>query len=220
MQTPKPVLLDLFCGAGGAARGYQNAGFKVIGVDLVDQPDYCGDEFIQGDALQRAQEIFWEYRIVASHASPPCQAFTNAQKIRGNAHPDLIQPTRALLAKLGVPSVMENVQGSPLIDPIELCGCMFPELNVYRSRLFELSGFSMEQPAHLEHKEPLAKMGRRPKPGQRMHVVGNYSGAEEGRKAMGIDWTKNRRQIAESIPPAYTEYLGKYLMAEVTRPGN
>jgi DNA (cytosine-5)-methyltransferase 1 len=128
-----------------------------------------------------------------------------------NEHPDLIGPGRILLQELGLPYVMENVKGSPLLDPVELCGCMFPSLNVYRERLFEF-GFwpGIDQPAHRPHIEPLVKMGRPPKPGHRMHVVGNFSGVAEARKAMGIDWM-TRDGLREAIPPAYTEKIGKSL---------
>lgn len=207
----RPRILDLFCCQGGAGMGYTQAGFEVVGVDIDPQPRYPF-EFHQGDALKFLLEHHHEFD--AFHASPPCQAFTNAQKIMGNEHPDFIMATRAAFELIGKPWVIENVPGAPLRDPIELCGCMFDGLGTYRARLFETNVETIgtaNKPVHREHRARVAKMGRPPKPGEFMHVVGNFSGVERAREAMGIDWM-TRDGLRESIPPAYTEWVGKQLM--------
>lgn len=223
--SDRPVLLDLYCCQGGAAKGYHDAGFRVIGVDIEPQPRYPYT-FIQADALDLLNNLLsgLEYlplgltadHLAAIGASPPCQAYTNCQRIRGNEHPDLVGPTRALLQASGLPWIMENVEGAPLIDPVMLCGAMFPELRVYRHRLFE-SNVSLEVPDHPAHVHKLRKMGRAPQPGDFMHIVGNFSGVEQGRAAMGgVDWM-SRDGLRESIPPAYTRYLGSQLMQAVAK---
>lgn len=136
-----------------------------------------------------------------------------AQRIQKNDHPDLIGPTRTLLQATNLPWIIENVETAPLIDPVLLCGAMFEELNVYRHRLFE-SNSTLVVPDHPEHREAQTKMGRPPKPGERMHVVGNFSGVEAARQAMDIDWMV-RDELREAIPPAYTRYLGEQLLGEV-----
>jgi DNA (cytosine-5)-methyltransferase 1 len=199
----KPRLLDLFCGAGGASMGYVQAGFDVVGVDIKKQPNYPF-EFHRADALT------FDFRgFDAVAASPPCQRYTNAQKIRQREHPNLVAPIRRRLKANKRPYVIENVVGAPLINPIELCGAMF-SLQVYRHRLFECS-FPIAAPVHPIHVAPLRKMGRPVKPGEFMHVVGNFSGVAQARKAMCIDWM-TRDELRESIPPAYTEYIGRHLM--------
>lgn len=200
-------LLDLFCKAGGASQGYKLAGFDVVGVDIEAQPNYPFT-FYQGDAIEFVKDYGVEFDAVA--ASPPCQAHTLAQRIQGREHPDLISETRAALVDLGIPYIIENVPGAPLIDPVTLCGAMFPGLRTYRHRLFE-SNIPLVAPTHPDHKAPNAKMGRRPQPGEWMHVVGNFSGADLAREAMGIDWM-TRDELREAIPPAYTEFLGRQLI--------
>lgn len=136
----RPRLLDLFCGAGGAARGYQLAGFDVTGVDHRKQPRYAGDRFIQADALEFLADADLT-RYDAIHASPPCQRFTALAGLYRPAaavHPDLLTPTLALLARTGVPWVVENVPGAPLRADIMLCGEMFG-LKVRRHRWFQTS---------------------------------------------------------------------------------
>jgi DNA (cytosine-5)-methyltransferase 1 len=70
----RPVLLDLFCGAGGAGLGYHMAGFDVIGVDIEDQLQYPFS-FVRGDAM-RVRSLVAKYRPAAIHASPPCQGYS------------------------------------------------------------------------------------------------------------------------------------------------
>jgi DNA (cytosine-5)-methyltransferase 1 len=127
-------LLDLFCGAGGAAMGYYRAGYtEIVGVDIHPQKRYPFT-FVQGDALEYLAAHGHEFDLI--HASPPCQAYSRARMLQGNDHPDLVGPTRELLIASGKPYIIENVVGAPLINPIRLTGTMFGLLTV-RPRLFE-----------------------------------------------------------------------------------
>lgn len=217
-------LLDLFCGAGGAARGYQMAGFHVTGVDIKRQPRYIGDAFIEGDALEYAAAHGHEYDAI--HASPPCQAYTRAQRIQGRQHPNLIPATRAALQATGKPYVIENVPGAPLRNDLMLCGSMFglrwQSLTLYRHRWFEFGGWSMPPigPATCCHDGPAISVfghtvlgaarngnGRSYKhPNERQHL-----GIAVGRQVMGIDWM-TRSELSEAIPPVYTEWIGSHLI--------
>lgn len=203
----RPRLLDLFCCAGGCAMGYHRAGFDVVGVDINPQPRYPF-EFHQADALAFVRDRGHEFDAI--HASPPCQAYSETHRLQRNDHPELVPLTRSALKRTGKPWVIENVQGAPLISPIELCGAMFG-LKTYRHRLFE-TNFHAVAPEHPKHDAPQAKMGRPPKAGEFIHVVGNFSGVGYAKDAMGIDWM-NRYEMAQAIPPAYTEYLGWQLRA-------
>jgi DNA (cytosine-5)-methyltransferase 1 len=204
----RPRLLDLFCCAGGAGMGYSLAGFEVVGVDIEPQPNYPF-EFIQADAPTLGLDFLRQFDAI--HASPPCQAYSLAQRIQKREHPNLIAPIRRLLHAACRPYTIENVEGAPLDKPGELCGCMFDGLSVYRTRLFETS-WPCIFPAHRPHTAPLRKMGRPVRDGEFMHVVGNFSGAAQARKAMGISWM-TRDELREAIPPAYTHHIGKQLLA-------
>jgi DNA (cytosine-5)-methyltransferase 1 len=202
----KPKILDLFCCQGGAAMGYHLAGFEVVGVDINPQPKYPF-EFYQADAIN-----FDCTGFDAIHASPPCQAFTRARKLQGNIHADLIGVTRAKLVATGLPFIIENVPGAPLQTPIVLCGLMFG-LNFYRHRHFEVS-FPCDTPEHSQHTRPLAKMGRPPKENEVLQFVGHFSGVPRGRKELCTPWM-SQHGMAQCVPPAYTEYIGKQLRAHV-----
>lgn len=212
----KPLLLDLFCGAGGAARGYQRAGFHVTGVDIIPQPNYAGDEFVQADALDYLASHGMDFDAI--HASPPCQAsctlIKGNQKATAGDHINLIPETRAQLSRYQVPTVLENVQGSDLRRDLTLCGEMFG-LGVIRHRYFECNGFEVSQPEHIKHRGRVA--GYRHGEwydGPYFAVYGDGGGkgtVAQWQEAMGIDWTKVRKEIAEAIPPAYTEFVSQQI---------
>lgn len=215
MPARRPRLLDLFCGQGGAGWGYHLAGFDVLGVDIRPQPRYPGElAFAHADALEYLAEHGGQFDAV--HASPVCRAHSRARNsapVR-YAHPDYIPELRELLVATGRPYVIENVEGAPLLDPVLLCGAMF-ELPTYRHRLFEFGGIARpDPPEHPEHLSPVAPMGRRPGCGQMWSIAGNFTGVYEAGVAMGMPWA-NQDGIRQAIPPAYSEWVGHYLIGEL-----
>lgn len=219
LREGRPLLLDLFCKAGGAAMGYYRAGFEIVGIDIEPQPRYPF-QFIQVDAMGLDEGFLSGFHAI--HASPPCQRYSDLAKRNGNAaaHPDLVEPVRKLLHFIGRPYVIENVEGAPLIDPVVLCGTMFDGLRVLRHRLFE-TDWPLQQPAHGKH--PLVyTMDRRKAHFQRLDQEaafvqvtggGNYSKAAAA-SAMGIDWM-TKDELNQAIPPAYTRFIGEQLLAHL-----
>jgi hypothetical protein len=120
----KPRLLDLFCCAGGASLGYSRAGLEVVGVDISPQPNYPFG-IIQADAM--APDPMLMAAPDAVHKSPPCQSISDLAERNGNADqwPRVIEPVRDMLSRSGLPYIIENVDGAPLLNPAVLCGTMF-----------------------------------------------------------------------------------------------
>lgn len=221
LESPgAPWVLDLFCCAGGAARGYQLAGFRVLGVDNVDRPEYCGEAFHLGDAVLFA--TLYAALFFAVHASPPCQKHSTLTKgNRGrkravpsaHTHVDLIPQTREALELSGRPYVIENVGSAPVRPDVVLCGLMFG-LKVFRHRTFELGGgWTAKAPAHRPHKGHRVAGWRHGvnHPGDMVAVYGDGGGKgslADWQGAMGIDWITDKPTLAEAIPPAFTNYLG------------
>lgn len=220
----KPRLLDLFCKAGGASRGYHDAGFDVVGVDIEPQPRYPY-RFIQRSAFDALADQAFMTQFDAVHASPVCKVHTVLKAFSGKQHVNQIPQTRELLDTTGLPYVIENVPGAPLINPVTLCGSMF-NLGVRRHRLFEVRGWEPIQPP-CRHAEQAAVSPSYPV--KRYHsgkpiitmspvigVFGHGQGLGPGevdlwRRAMGIDWM-TREELSQAIPPIYTEYLGGRLL--------
>jgi DNA (cytosine-5)-methyltransferase 1 len=213
----KPRLLDLFCGAGGAAMGYHRAGFEVVGVDIKPQPNYPFG-FVRDDALAlmstwiASVRGWWdEPPFDAIHASPPCQAYSVVTRDKTD-HAELVHPVRELLIATGLPYVIENVPGAPLIDPVTICGSSLG-LKVRRHRLFETNWPLMVPPcAHKLQGTPVGVYGE-----------GSAKGQKRGRKAssegevlevMGMPWA-DRKTATQAIPPAYTELIGYQLLTHL-----
>jgi len=223
-----PRLLDLFCGAGGAAMGYHRAGFEVLGVDIKPQPRYPF-EFHQADAMEFPLDGF-----DVIHASPPCQGYSRLRHLpwlKGREYPMLIDPIRERLRAAGVPWAIENVEDAPLLrhhGGVIICPAAIGAGDYWRHRKFE-SNMALLAP---------------PCPGKRAHRViapghaslakrggvqdGRYwsrldgaervpaQGSVEAAASMGIDWM-TREELAQAIPPAYTEFIGEQLMAMLER---
>ena len=195
-------LLDLFCGAGGAAMGYHRAGFEVVGVDIKPQPRYPF-EFYQADALTYPLDGF-----DVIHASPPCQAYSRTNAAYRYKHLDLISTVRERINKY--PYIIENVQEARRIlkNPLMLCGGMFG-LPIHRHRYFEIvpAIFTLLPSCNVDGKTVYITGTPRPKDGS----ARKDPPADVKRAAMGTPWM-TIKNMDEAIPPVFTEYIGKQLM--------
>lgn len=209
--------LDLFSGAGGAAKGLRDAGFYVVGVDIKSQPRYAGHEHHVADAMTYPLEGFdfiW--------ASPPCQRYsvsTVALRKQGREYPDLLAPTRHRLKANSTPYAIENVVGAPMKGQLVLCGSMFG-LNIIRHRVFETS-FAVDvlvpRCQHTGDEIPIYGHGT---PSWHRNRKGRNFSTAEKRVAMKIDWM-TRDELAESIPPAYSHFIASMaLRATGAAPAN
>lgn len=227
MTSRKPRILDLFCCAGGAAKGYADAGFEVVGVDIAFQKNYPY-EFHQADAIEFVKEHGHEFDAI--HASPQCQAFSRTKTLHGNEHPDLIKPTRDALVASGKPWVLENVVGAPLIDPIKLSGQHFNmtaqdvdgvPLKLVRNRLFE-SNILLRVPDSFHANRHIqtasiygAGGGWTPRHRDNPDRRGGYiPHTDVIKKLLGIDWM-SKHEMSQSIPPVFTEWVGRQVIDHI-----
>lgn len=209
-------LLDLYCAAGGAAMGYSRAGFtEIVGVDIKPQPHYPF-QFIQADALDFVSSFGAGFDAI--HASPPCQGYLQSgmiHKAKKATYPKLVPQTREALIRTGRPWVIENVPGAPMVPTFTLCGSMFG-LGVKRHRHFEAPRLFGLHPQSCDHSQPITgvyghchgKGGAWRKGSRPMLCSSKAVWARE----MGIDWM-TAAELTQAIPPAYTEFIGRQLLA-------
>lgn len=208
-------LLDLFSGPGGAAFGYYKAGFEdITGVDNEQMKQYPF-KHIYKDVFKLDISFIKEFDFI--HASPPCQAYSigsESARQKGKVYPDLVEATRQLLIDSGKPYIIENVPNAPLINPIILCGTQF-NLKVFRHRLFETNIKSLRGKVnkcnHTGLKVKYTMYGE----GNMFGVAGKqYGNKDQWNEAMGgeLGFVPSKRLMAQVIPPAYTEFLGKQVI--------
>jgi len=236
----KPLLLDLFCCEGGAAKGYADAGFEVIGVDIKPQPRYPFDVVV-ADAVELLRQLldgrthpvlgFALSDFDAIHASPPCQAYSVTKHSHSVQHPELIEPTRDLLEATELPYVIENVEGARdrMVEPMLLCGSMFglkafdvdgTRLALRRHRLFESNVWLMSAGGCVHDGDQVAGVyggGRHRNVSDRDNPArrGGYTPLGKVRAdLMGMGWA-SQHGLSQAIPPAYTEHIGGQLLAHI-----
>lgn len=227
----RPRLLDLFCCEGGAAAGYIRAGWDVDGVDLEHRfaKRYPG-RFYAGDALEFVRTHGHLYDAI--HASPPCQGYSRGNAGRETKWPKLIPATREALEWTGLPFVIENVKdaGPEMVDPLGLCGCMFDlstvdtdgvTIHLQRLRMFETNwGLTAPGPCdHAAHEWVAGAYGgaRRDKYEAKYVRKGGYVPREKSvvQRLLGIEHDMTWNGLFECVPPAYTEWIGTQLLAQV-----
>lgn len=223
----RPRILDLFAGAGLVHDGLVRAGWDVLGVDLAPMPNYPGP-FLQHGALTLDMRFYRSFSAI--WASPPCLRDTimkHAQGAKGDGHPDLITPTRALLRKIGLPYVIENVETAPLIDPVILCGSMFAlgidvegvRYHLERHRKFE-TNWPFQAPGPCSHQKPVVGVYgghirvRAASAGGRGTVdfPGVKDKTELMRRAMGVDRYMTGAETSQGVPPDFSAYVGRQLL--------
>lgn len=217
-------VLDLFCGEGGAGKGYMNSGHEVTGVDI---DEWCSTRypgrFYTAEALRFVTDHADRFDLI--HASPPCQAHSVASRRNGIVYPELVEPTRKTLIEIGKPFVIENVMGAPLQSPTLLCWTMFRQaitmpdglMQMQRHRLFE-TNWLLGTPGPCRHNRNAL-------------TAGAYGGgSSDHRKTKGrggfvpvlevlqvlmeIDWM-SIDGLHQAIPPFFTEYIGKRATEEI-----
>jgi DNA (cytosine-5)-methyltransferase 1 len=171
------------------------------------------------------------------HASPPCQDYSITRHSHDHEYPRLVEPLLEWFNSSTWPGVwvIENVVGAPLPDPVLLCGSEWPlaardvdgrELRLRRHRLFSsnipLTRYGV---CGCVEDRRLNRIGGvygggsydrahdNPRPGR-----GGYTPDLRIRAALlGIEWFMTGDQLAEAIPPAYTEHLGRQILDHLQR---
>lgn len=213
----RPRLLDLFCGAGGASTGYHRAGFDVVGVDLNPQPRYPYP-FLKADALQLLGVPAFLAGFDAISGSPPCQSESDLRHRTGRTYLDLLSPTLELLRAQSLPWIVENVASTAkLPGSLVLCGTEFglrsDDRWLQRHRRF-LAPFPLWGAGGCSCRR--ARIGGVYGTGGGGQMTRGFKlASDRARAAMGIDWM-TQAELAQAIPPAYTEHLGGQLLDHLT----
>jgi DNA (cytosine-5)-methyltransferase 1 len=222
-------LLDLFCGAGGAAMGYHRAGFtEIVGVDIKPQPRYPFT-FVLGDALEYVAAHGHEFDAI--HASPPCQdhsvtRHTTVSHGTGWMLGETMKMLQTTWLGVGFCWVVENVPQASFRHSLVLCGTHFGlrardddgrMLHLQRHRWFASSPLILAPGicTCADHRGEIGGVygaGTSDRAKTRHVRRGGYTPKTHVRRAlMGIDWMTGN-ELSQAIPPAYTEFIGARLL--------
>lgn len=210
---------DLGGGVGISADGYAGAGCRVTGFDIDPRlAKYYPYEFHCADMLDLTAADLAGFDLI--HLGAPCQPWSKMLSCRPGlreTYPDLITPMRPRLIASGRPYVIENVEGSPLIDPVWLCALMFG-VELYRHRGFEAgNGLSIPPLRHPPHVKRASKAGHW-EPGTVMSIAGHVAPIGLARQLMGVtDRHVPREQLVEAAPRYMLAYVAAHAMAFLSR---
>lgn len=193
-------VLDLFCGAGGAGLGYAQAGYEVIGIDIMPQQHYPF-AFIRADAMNPPVKLE-DFDLV--HASPPCQSYSKRLRHLAHEQPKFIQELRIMLQ--GHDYVIENVEGSPL-DGITLCATAF-NIPMRRHRVFETS-FKLPQPQCQHELFELTMNYHNTKRRRMWKARYGETVMRSFKRHLGVEFMTDD-EAEQCIPPQYTQFIGEH----------
>lgn len=211
--TSKYCAIDLFAGCGGLSLGFEAAGIKTVGYEMVED---CCDTYRKNLRSECHQEIITKDtefpRASVLIGGPPCQPFSRRGKRKGqiddrNGFPAFIEAVKKVQPDLWM---CENVKGLPeqstsyfqsIIDQCKKLGY------IVEHRTFQLVKFDVPQSR------------------ERMVIVGHHGGfkfpkpndyvisAGEALGALATDIPDN----AIFLTPAMDEYIAKYEAASKCR---
>ena len=213
----RPRLLDLFSGAAGAAMGYHRAGFDIVGWDIEPHPDNPF-ELIVGDAMAALRDRDYLSTFDVVHASPPCPLFSAITPAHTRAqHPDMLTPTLDRLHAWGGTWVVENVPGAPLPGAVTYCGKAMGLPHLRRHRLFASSALLLSPGCACDNGPAYGVHGDHGDLTPRQHTDGHKRWGKardvaHAQQLLGIEWMTRWDDLADAIPPAYTEHIGRQLL--------
>jgi DNA (cytosine-5)-methyltransferase 1 len=178
-----PILVDLFCGAGGLSLGFQRAGFRLI--RAVDNWKPAIDTYrtnIGGHVLEENITEFTEIpdcTVIAG--GPPCQGFSSAGKRQGNDERNSLVTVFARLVARVKPQafVFENVEGFLTgADGRFVLDLLIPLLEVgYRVHLRKINAANYGVPQHRKRVVAIGGLGWDPSYPEPTHSARGAPGA-------------------------------------------
>ena len=205
-EQHKYTAIDLFAGCGGLSLGFEAAGIKTTGYEMVDDCCNTYESNLQSKCIKEfitAESEFPQADVLIG--GPPCQPFSRSGNQLGkddkrNGFPAFIAAVRKLKPQIWV---FENVKGLPESMP-----------EYYESVLAELKGLGYQVEPHAVR---MVKYGV-PQTRERLVVVGHLGGfIFPGEKSRKVTSGEALGELAFQIPEdavfltkSQDEYIARY----------